>query len=235
MAKKSETVGARFQEAIDTYKKLRAFDYVTPLEEFLDKPPSEPERDRVQKSFLRGLKTRFSPESDYSLKLAFKAANLDPQDPLDREALLRCFAAAHFPSRQKTRGAKTKWTPERWSQLLSDYDQVKKDRPKLNDVDICKQIVKRFPSRYPKPPPSARGPAEDPGATVRRNLAPARDPSKNTRLAELAQIFADIMKTEIHKLDPNFDFPIQKLNKRSESLAIEWLSKAWQRERKLAN
>jgi hypothetical protein len=44
MTKKTEPVKTRFQEAIDTYKKLRAFDYVTPLEEFLDKPPSESER-----------------------------------------------------------------------------------------------------------------------------------------------------------------------------------------------
>jgi len=181
MTKKTETEKARFQHAIDAYKKLRAFDYVTPLEDFLDRQPSESERDRIQKSFLKGLKTRFSPESDYSLKLAFKAAHLDPQDPLDRETLLRFFAAAHFPSKRETRGAKAKWTPERWSQLLSDYDQVKKHSPNLNDVDICKQIVKRFPSRYPKPPPSARGFAEDPGATVRRNLAPARDPASQAQ------------------------------------------------------
>jgi hypothetical protein len=225
MTKKTETVKARFQEAIEAYKKLRTFDYVAPLEEFLNKPPSEPERDRIQKSFLKGLKTRFSPESDNSLKLAFKAAHLDPQDPLDREILLRFFAAAHFPSKKETRGAKTKWTPERWNRLLSDYDQVKRNNPNLNDVEICKQIVNRFPSRYPEPPSSARGPAKDPGATVRRNLALARDPTKNTRLAELAQIFADAMRTEIHKLHPNFDLPIKKLNKRSEFLAIEWLSK----------
>jgi hypothetical protein len=159
--KKTETAKARFQEAIDAYKELCSFDYVTPLEEFLDKPL--PERDRVQKSFLKGLKTRLDPEADHSLKLAFKAADLDPQDPLDREVLLRLFASAYFP-RHKTRGAKTKWTPERWSQLLSDYDQVKKDSPNLNDEKICEKIIKRFGSRYPK---------QSPG-TLRRNLASAR-------------------------------------------------------------
>jgi hypothetical protein len=165
------------------------------------------------------------------VKLAFEAAGLDPRDPIAREVLLRLFARAYFPSTQKTRGPKTKWSPERWSQLLSDYDQVKKDSPRLNDVAVCKQIVKRFPSRYAKPPDSARGPAEDPGATVRRNLAHARNPTKNTRLSELARIFADLMKTEIHELDPNVDFPIQKLNQGSISLAIDWFSKAWERER----
>jgi hypothetical protein len=233
MAAKKTAVKAPFQEAVDEYKKLRNFDYVTPLQDFLDEPISEDHRDRIQKSFARGLSRRFGPESDFSVKLAFEAAGLDPQDPLAREVLLRLFAMAYFPSRQKARGAKTKWTPERWSQLLSDYDQVKTNSPRLNDAAICKQIVKLFPLRYPKPSSSARRPAEDPGATVRRNLAPARDPAKNTRLAELAQTFADILKAEILKLNPKFNFPIQKLNKHSEALAVEWLSKAW--ERKLAN
>jgi hypothetical protein len=227
MAAKKTAVKAPFQEVVDEYKKLRDFDYVTPLQPFLDKPISERDRDRVQKSFVKGLSQRFSPESDFSVKLAFEAAGLDPQDPHAREVLLRLFAMAYFPSRQTTRGRKRAWTPERWSQLLSDYDQVKKDKPKFSDEQLCREIVKRFPSRYPKPRPSVK----DAGATVRRNLAHARNPSKNTRVAELAQLFAIAMK----KLDPNGDYPPQKLKKRSELLAIDWLSKAWERERKLAN
>jgi len=219
--KKTETVQARFQLAIKTYKQARDFDYVAPLEGFLDRKLPESECARIQKSFLK--ETICSPES---LKLAFKAAHLDPQDPLDREILLRLFAAAHFSSKRETRGAKTKWTPERWSQLLSDYNQVKKDNPNLKDEQLCKEIVKRFPSRYPKPPGSGREFAKDSGATVRRNLAYARDPSKNTLLAESIKIVADTLKTANHRLDPNFDVPIQKLNEKSKSLAIEWLSKA---------
>jgi hypothetical protein len=227
---KTSAVEARFQEAVDTHKRLRAVDYVAPLEKFLNEPISKTARDRVQRSLFRRLQPRFSPASDHSLKLAFRAAHLDPQDPLDRETLLRFFAAAHFPSKRETRGAKTKWTPERWSQLLSDYDQVKKDNPNLKDEALCKKIVKRFPSRYPRPPDSARGFAEDTGATVRRNLAYARDPSKNTKLAELAQTYLDIAKAEIHS-----DSPIQELKAAAVSLAIQWLSKAWEREEDLAN
>jgi hypothetical protein len=236
MAVKRTAIKNPFQEVVDEYKKLQDFDYVTPLQAFLDKPISESDRDLMQKSFVKGLSQRFGPKSDFSVQLAFEAAGLDPRDPLALEVLLRLFAMAYFPSRQKTRGAKPKWTPERWSQLLSDYDQVKTEKPRLKDKQLCQTVVKRFPSRYPKPAPhSARRPAEDPGATVRRNLAHAKDPAKNTQLAELAQIYADLMKTEIQKINPNIDFPVQKLNERSISVATDWLSKAWKRERKLVN
>jgi hypothetical protein len=108
---------------------------------------------------------------------------------------------------------------------LSDYDQVKTEKPNLRDEQLCKEILKRFPSRYPKPRPSVK----DAGATIRRNLAPARDPLKNTKVAEIAQLAVAIL----HELDPNVDFSAQKIRKQSELFAIKWLSKAW--ERNLAN
>jgi hypothetical protein len=225
--KKTEAVTARFREAVDAHKRLNDFDYVTPLERFLDAPITESDRNRVNKSFARG---RFERESESSMKLAFEEAGLDSEDPFAREVLLRLFGISYFPAKQKTRGPKRKWTPQRYSELLSDYNRVKTEKPKFNDQQICKEIAKRFPSRYPK----SRRDVKDPGATVRRNLAPARDPSKNTRVAELAEVFAAGMTSEIQKIDPNIEIPAKKVKNQSELSAIKWLSKAWERERNLA-
>jgi hypothetical protein len=216
MSKKTETVKARFQEAIDAYKRLRDDDYVTPLEEFLNEPISKTDRDRVQRSFLRGVKTRFSPESDHSLKLAFKAASLDPQDPLDREALLRFFAAAHFPSGQKTRGRKKRWGDQRLCRLLSDFDQVKESHPSFSDSNICEYIQKRFPDRYPMT-----------AAAIRRKLQDARNPEYNTEIDTFADIFHELVQSWLRR---HGGAPSQsEITRFSRRYAISYLSKNWKR------
>jgi hypothetical protein len=211
-AKKTETVKARFQEAIDTYKKLRDFDYVTPLQAFLDEPISESDRNRVQKSFVKGLSERFGPEADFSLKLAFEAADLDSQDPLAREALLRLFAMAHFPSGQKNRGRRKQWDDQRLCCLLSDYDQTKQDHPSSSDQAICEYIKKRFANRYRMTISS-----------IRRKLQDARNPACNNQIDELAAIFGREFRHH------GVDWSSAKIRKQTRRCAIEYLSKAWKR------
>jgi hypothetical protein len=213
-AKKTETEKARFRHAIDTYKRARAFDYVTPLEGFLDKKPSESERDHIQKSFLKG--TVFTAESDDSLKLAFKAANLDPKDPLDREALLRFFAAAHFPSSQKSRGRKKQWSDQRLCRLLSDFDQIKESRPSFSDSNICEQIKKRFPDRYPMT-----------AAAIRRKLQDARSSRYNTEIDKFAAIFRELVESGLRR--PGEDLSQSEITRFSRKYAITYLSKNWKR------
>jgi hypothetical protein len=218
--KKTETVKARFQEAIARYKTLRDFDYVTPL--LLGGAVSEVDRIRIQKSFAIQAVT-FDPESDPFLKLAFEAADLDPQDPFAWKILLRLFAVAHFPSKRKTRGRKAEWTSERWCRLLSDYDQVRRENPNANDTKICEKIIKRFNARY----------GEIGAETVRRNLAHAKNPVRNTEIAEYAEAISEIIESEMYKRD--LDFSVSEVKSRSVRHAINWFSEAWKRERKLAH
>ena len=220
--KKTETVKARFQEAIEEYKRRRDFDYVTPLQEIFGETFSKTERNRIQKSFAIQA-VSFDPESDPSVKLAFEAAELDPLDPFAWKTLFRFFAIAYFPSKPKIRGRKTEWTPERWSRLLSDYDQVKEHSPNANDTKICKRIIERFSDRY-----------GDIGAeTVRRNLAHAKNPKRNTKVVEYAGVISAIIESEMNELD--LDLSVSEVRKRSERYAIKWLSKMWKGERKLAS
>jgi hypothetical protein len=213
-AKGIATAKMIFTEAVDSYRSFKNFDYVTPIQPFLDEPISESDRSRVQDSCF---KTRFDLDSNYSLKQAFEAADIDPRDPSAPEILLRLLAKAIFPQGKTTRGRKRQWTPERWTQLLSDYDQVKSDHPSVTDQRICAKLITRFPSRY----------AGIRAETVRRNLTHARDVSKNKLLADLAEQISALIKLEFPKLVP----PTSRLKVLSQKSAVRWLSKAWQRGR----
>jgi hypothetical protein len=116
---------------------------------------------------------------DDCLKKAFDAAQLDPDDPESWATLLRIFSLAHFGPSTTKRGGKLVWDWRKWSQLLADFAAVKASHPNYKDSSVCKNILIRFSSRYPKIK----------SGTIRRNLQYARDVKKNEYLKMESEAF----------------------------------------------
>jgi hypothetical protein len=136
---KSDTVKARFKEAIARYNELRKIDYVTPLQRFLSV-----EIDHVPPKLSWA--EVFSVEPGTPLEKAFQYAGLDPSDPYAWKLLLRIFATAHFATDRRSSKPKTKWTAWQYSRLLSDYDQTKHSmKPGVKDRAIAAVMIKKFP------------------------------------------------------------------------------------------
>jgi hypothetical protein len=78
---------------------------------------------------------------------AFKAASLDHRNPLDWRKLLQCFAEAHFGKR---RTKPVKWDSGKFSALLKDYVNVKRNHPELSDLGVCKLLKrdKTYKAKY---------------------------------------------------------------------------------------
>ena len=112
-------------------------------------------------------------ERNASLRAAFEAFGLDPNDPDNWRLLLALFAEAYFVPR-RPRGGKRVWDAGRLCQLLADFAAVKdkqenRGRPK---GEIYVLVKRAFPKRYGKIS----------AATIRDRLQDARNPDKNSVL-----------------------------------------------------
>jgi hypothetical protein len=79
----------------------------------------------------------------------FEATGLNPKNPFHWRILFIGFCAS-LVQEKKTRGRKPKWIEKR-SALLRDFAIVRKDRPTISDVGICRFMKKRYPSKYGPP------------------------------------------------------------------------------------
>src|SRR5262249_31061727 len=106
---------------------------------------------------------------------AFKAFGLDHRSNDDWYRLATHLARVLF---QKSRpGPLREWTEERLFQLLADVAAYKRKRPKAFDTDICRQLHRKS---YPDASSEA----------LRRALQDARNPKRNSELAQMAELVA---------------------------------------------
>jgi hypothetical protein len=113
--------------------------------------------------------------TDRAIEAAFRAANLDPKNPLNWRVLMEMFCWAHF-GKKGDAGAPRVWTDERYCELLHDVEEVKtKASVKLKDVGACKELRSRYKEKY----------GNLTVERLRRALREARDPNHNRRLRRL--------------------------------------------------
>jgi hypothetical protein len=65
------------------------------------------------------------------------------------------FALAHFGEwRGRRAGRPQEWTNERYAQLQRDFDSIRKEKPAISSIEVCRRIKKRYPERYKKQSPA---------------------------------------------------------------------------------
>jgi hypothetical protein len=102
---------------------------------------------------------------------AFKAFGLDHRSLSDWYSLVSHLTKVLFPT-PRPPGAPRKWTDERLCQLLAEVAAAKRKHPNASDTVICKWLEKRYRSVS--------------AARLRRVLQDARNPARNSMLAEVA-------------------------------------------------
>jgi hypothetical protein len=106
---------------------------------------------------------------------AFKAFGLDHRNDGDWHGLAIHLARVLFQKRR--RGRKRGWTDERLFQLLADVAAYKRKHPKAFDTNICRWLRRKS---YPDVSSEA----------LRRALQDARNPKRNSELAQMADLVA---------------------------------------------
>src|SRR5262249_46514932 len=96
------------------------------------------------------------------------------------------------------------------------FGEVKASRPDASDNELCINIKKSFPKRYP---------TENPG-TLRRNLQYARDPSRNYKLAQIRDQFAIMIRDRA--TDGSSSTDPGALSEMALTRAREYLESAWE-------
>ena len=120
-----------------------------------------------------------------STRQAFEQSGLDPTNPNAWRLLIYIFAEAHFGTRSYA-GAPSKWTDQRWCQLLSDIQQIKSKLHLSDDEGACRRLIRKWPKRYPGTTKSSTPDHK----TLRRNLSYARDPKRNNLLKVFIEMAA---------------------------------------------
>jgi ribosomal protein L34E len=108
-----------------------------------------------------------------SVSRAFKAFGLDHRNNSDWYSLVARLARVLFPIR---RPGRKKWTAERLYLLLAQVAAYKRKRPKASDTAICSWLLKSYKDERLE--------------AVRRALHDARNPKRNSELAQLAEVVA---------------------------------------------
>jgi hypothetical protein len=108
---------------------------------------------------------------------AFKAFGLDHRNDGDWYKLVAHLARVLF-TRRRPRPPK-KWPTERLCLLLADVAAYKRKRPKAPDTDICRWLLSK--KSYAD---------EKSWEALRRALQDARNPKRNSELAEMADLVA---------------------------------------------
>jgi hypothetical protein len=118
-------------------------------------------------------------EANRSLRAAFDAFGLDPEEPENWRLLLALLAEAFFVPKRK-RGGKEVWGSHALWQLLTDFWEVKRQNPDLKSEEkLCEKLTEKkgYKGKSPK--------------TLRRKLHAARDPAHN-----------DVLKLLLEERDP---------------------------------
>ena len=133
-------------------------------------------------------------EQDPNLRRMFETAGLDTSNVLHWQRLLSSLAEIIF-ARGSPRGRPRAWTPERWIQLLNDFNELKSRHPKASAGRVCGRLTREepFSSRY-----------ENLDAqTLRRNLSYARDPNRNGLLRAVVERRAEAEMRRLELLEKN--------------------------------
>jgi hypothetical protein len=162
-------VAKRLARAIERHKEVRR-----------KLPPITDEKFNLDKPEDRGRLAHYAlqiPEAPSALRDAFAEFDLNPKDPRDWHLLIGSMAEILFG----TEGRPTKWTEERWDELLGDVAIIKLREPGKPDGAICKALKKdkRTKERY----------AKERAETLRRQLANARNPERNRNVAWALQFY----------------------------------------------
>lgn len=119
--------------------------------------------------------TTLSAEFDQSLRKAFDAFGLNPDDPRNWTAMLRSFARVHFGPKKKG-GRPREWNSARYWQLVRDVADKQSNNPNLSKEDAYRLLAKD--QNYKGI--GARG--------IKAAYRNACDPRKNDELMELANM-----------------------------------------------
>ena len=171
MAKKDDAVSKRLAEEIALAKRITDGIKNNPPSPGLLDLATPDQRDELAASlWLNEKDPFFGPVSR-----AFKAFGLDHRNHRDWYRLVTCLARVLFPIRRPG-GPRKKWTAERLYLLLAQVASYKRTRPKASDTAICSWLLKSY--------------ADETLEALRRALRDARNPKRNSKLAQLAEVMA---------------------------------------------
>jgi hypothetical protein len=183
MAKKDDSVSKRLAEEIALTKRITDGIKNNPPSPGLLDLATPDQRDELAASlWLNEKDPVFGPVSR-----AFKAFGLDHRNHRDWYRLVACLARVLYPIRRPR--PRKKWTAERLYLLLAQVASYKRERPNASDTAICRWLLKKsyakdeafFNKSY------AGDKALD---ALRSALRDARDPNRNSELAQLAEAMA---------------------------------------------
>ena len=170
MAKKDDSVSKRLAEEIALTKRITDGIKNNPPSPGLLDLATPDQRDELAASlWLNEKDPFFGPVSR-----AFKAFGLDHRNHRDWYRLVACLARVLYPIRRPR--PRKKWTAERLYLLLARVASYKRTRPKAGDTDICRWLKKSY--------------ADETLDALRRALYDARNPKRNSELAQLADLVA---------------------------------------------
>jgi hypothetical protein len=132
---------------------------------------------------------RLNPSSpfDQAARTAFDKAGLDPKHPVHWKLLVGMFAWAHFGERGR-RGRRRDWTDERYVRLFNHFFEIRKEKPTISCIQVCRLLKKRHPAQYGEPggKPSAE--------RLDKEAKKAFDPNFNPMLAHFSILMLEIEK-----------------------------------------
>jgi hypothetical protein len=173
MAKKDDAVSKRLAEEIALAKRITDGIKNNPPSPGLLDLATPDQRDELAASlWLNEKDPFFGPVSR-----AFKAFGLDHRNDRDWYNLAVRLARVLFPIR-RPRGPRKKWTAERLFLLLAQVASYKRTRPKASDTAICGWLQTKSYKDEKKL------------EALRRALHDARNPKRNSELAQLADLVA---------------------------------------------
>jgi hypothetical protein len=170
MAKKDDAVSKRLAEEIALAKRITDGIKNNAPHGLLDLATADQRDELAASLWLNEKDPFFGPVSR-----AFKAFGLDHRNHRDWYRLVACLARVLFPVRRPG-GRRKKWTAERLFLLLAQVASYKRTRPKASDTAICTWLRKSY--------------ADETLEALRRALHDARDPKRNSELAQLAELIA---------------------------------------------
>ena len=167
MAKK-DAVSKRLAEEIALAKSIEEGIKDSPSLGLLDLATPDEKEKLAASLWLNEKDPFFGPALD-----AFKVFGLDHRNDGDWYNLLAHLARVLFPKRQSQR----KWTDERLFQLLAGAAVYKRKHSKAFDTDICRWLQRKIYT-------------DESSEALRRALRDARNPKRNSELAQMADFVA---------------------------------------------
>jgi hypothetical protein len=171
MAKKDDAVSKRLAEEVALAKSITAGIKNNPPHGLLDLATADQRDELAASRWLNEKDPFFGPVSR-----AFKAFGLDHRNHRDWYTLAACLARVLFPVRRPG-GPRKKWTAERLFLLLAQVASYKRKDPPPSDPAICRWL-------------KTKSYKDETLGALRRALHDARDPKRNSELAQLAELIA---------------------------------------------